>query len=359
MVGRFAPSPTGIMHWGNASTALVAWLQVRAEGGRMLLRMEDVDPQRSKPEFADGWRRDLSWLGLDWDEEVAPQSQRGPRYAEALANLASQGLVFACRCTRRDMEEAVSAPHGSFMGSYPGTCADGRWPLDGAGARRLRYPDDAVVLRRADGAKLRDEPAATGRSGLHDEVVLRRADGAKLRDEPATTGRLGLNDAVVLRRADGAKLQDVRADTRRSGLHDAVVLRRADGAWAYQLAVVVDDMDQGVTHIVRGRDLEDSAPLQRFLHRAMGNSQPPEVAHAPLWMGPDGHRLSKRHGSVGVRNSGLEAAQAVGRMAHGLGLRDRPEACTPRELIDDWRARGPATLACGEVAAASFLPLHL
>ena len=281
MVGRFAPSPTGIMHWGNASTALVAWLQVRAAGGRMLLRMEDVDPQRSKPEFADGWRRDLTWLGLDWDEEVAPQSQRGPRYAEALANLASQGLVFACRCTRRDMEEAVSAPHGGFMGSYPGTCADGRWPLDGAGARRLRYPDDAVVLRRAD------------------------------------------------------------------------------GAWAYQLAVVVDDMDQGVTHIVRGRDLEDSAPLQRFLHRAVGNSRPPEVAHAPLWMGPDGHRLSKRHGSVGVRNSGLEAAQAVGRMAHGLGLRDRPDACTPRELIDDWRARGPATLACGEVAAASFLPLHL
>jgi glutamyl-tRNA synthetase len=307
MVGRFAPSPTGIMHWGNASTALVAWLQVRAEGGRMLLRMEDVDPQRSKPEFADGWRRDLAWLGLDWDEEVAPQSQRGPRYAEALANLTAQGLVFACRCTRRDMEEAVSAPHGSFMGSYPGTCSDGRWPLDGAGARRLRYPDDAVVLRRADGAKLRDEPAATGRSGLH----------------------------------------------------DAVVLRRADGAWAYQLAVVVDDLDQGVTHIVRGRDLEDSEPLQRFLHRVLGSQRPPEVAHAPLWMGPDGHRLSKRHGSVGVRNSGLEAAQAVGRMAHGLGLRDRPAACTPRELIDDWRARGPATLACGEVAAASFLPLHL
>lgn len=281
MVGRFAPSPTGIMHWGNASTALVAWLQVRAAGGRMLLRMEDVDAQRSKPEFANGWRRDLAWLGLNWDEEVAPQSQRGPRYAEALANLTAQGLVFACRCTRRDMEEAVSAPHGSFMGSYPGTCSDGRWPLDGPGARRLRYPDDAVVLRRAD------------------------------------------------------------------------------GAWAYQLAVVVDDMDQGVTHIVRGRDLEDSAPLQRFLHRALGNPRPPQVAHAPLWMGPDGHRLSKRHGSVGVRNSGLEAAQAVGLLAHGLGLRDRPDACTPAELIDDWRARGPATLACGEVAAASFLPLPL
>jgi glutamyl-tRNA synthetase len=333
MVGRFAPSPTGIMHWGNASTALVAWLQVRAEGGRMLLRMEDVDPQRSKPEFADGWRRDLAWLGLDWDEEVAPQSQRGPHYAEALANLTTQGLVFACRCTRRDMEEAVSAPHGSFMGSYPGTCADGRWPLDGPGARRLRYPDDAVVLRRADAAKLRDEPDSTGRLGLHNAVVLRRADGARLRDEPDSTGRLGL--------------------------HDAVVLRRADGAWAYQLAVVVDDLDQGVTHIVRGRDLEDSAPLQQFLHRALGNPRPPKVAHAPLWMGPDGHRLSKRHGSVGVRNSGLEAPQAVGLLAHGLGLRDRPDACTPAELIDDWRARGPATLACGEVAAASFLPLPL
>jgi glutamyl-tRNA synthetase len=306
MVGRFAPSPTGIMHWGNASTALVAWLQVRAEGGRMLLRMEDVDPQRSKPEFADGWRRDLTWLGLDWDEEVAPQSQRGPRYAEALANLAAQGLVFACRCTRRDMEEAVSAPHGSFMGYYPGTCSDGRWPLDGAGARRLR---------------------------VDDEFSERPGSIAELRDEPAATGRLGL--------------------------HDAAVLRRADGAWAYQLAVVVDDLDQGVTHIVRGRDLEDSAPLQRFLHRVLGNPRPPQVAHAPLWMGPDGHRLSKRHGSVGVRNSGLEAAQAVGILAHGLGLRACPDACTPAELIDDWRARGPATLACGEVAAASFLPLPL
>jgi glutamyl-tRNA synthetase len=358
MVGRFAPSPTGIMHWGNASTALVAWLQVRAAGGRLLLRMEDVDPQRSKPEFADGWRRDLAWLGLDWDEEVAPQSQRGPRYAEALANLATQGLVFACRCTRRDMEEAVSAPHGSFMGSYPGTCADGRWPLDGAGARRLRVPEE-FSERPGSVAQLRDELADTRRWGLHDAVVLRRADGAKLRNEPAATGRSGLHDTVVLRRADGAKLRDEPAATGRSELNDAVVLRRADGAWAYQLAVVVDDMDQGVTHIVRGRDLEDSAPLQRFLHLAMGNLQPPEVAHAPLWMGPDGHRLSKRHGSVGVRNSGLEAAQAVGRMAHGLGLRDRPDACAPRELIDDWRARSPATLACGEVAAASFLPLHL
>ncbi|MFM8565241.1 MAG: glutamate--tRNA ligase family protein, partial [Bacteroidota bacterium] len=303
MVGRFAPSPTGIMHWGNASTALVAWLQVRAEGGRMLLRMEDVDPQRSKPEFADGWRRDLAWLGLDWDEEVAPQSQRGPRYAEALANLAAQGLVFACRCTRRDMEEAVSAPHGSFMGSYPGTCADGRWPLDGPGARRLRVTED---------------------------FLGRCADGANLRDEPAAPGRLELNDAVVL--------------------------RRADGAWAYQLAVVVDDLDQGVTHVVRGRDLEDSAPLQQFLHRALGNPRPPQVAHAPLWMGPDGHRLSKRHGSVGVRNSGLEAAQAVGLLAHGLGLRDRPDACTPRELIDDWRARGPAPPPAGEGGAPALRP---
>ena len=288
MVGRFAPSPTGIMHWGNASTALVAWLQVRAEGGRMLLRMEDVDPQRSKPEFADGWRRDLAWLGLDWDEEVAPQSQRGPRYAEALANLASQGLVFACRCTRRDMEEAVSAPHGSFMGSSPGTCADGRWPLDGPGARRLRVPEEF-----------------SERSG------------------------------------SVAQLRDKLADTRRSGLHDTVVLRRADGAWAYQLAVVVDDMDQGVTHIVRGRDLEDSEPLQRFLHRLLGSQRPPEVEHAPLWMGPDGHRLSKRHGSVGVRNSGLEAGHAGGRQGPRPGPRAPPQSRTPPPKIEGRRGRRP------------------
>jgi glutamyl-tRNA synthetase len=269
------------MHWGNASTALLAWLQVRAQAGTLLLRIEDLDPQRSKPEFAEGWRRDLAWLGLEWDREVPLQSLRGTRYAEALDLLAAQGLVFACRCTRRDMDEAVSAPHGSFMGSYTGNCSDGRWPLGGPGARRLRFADNAVVLRRAD------------------------------------------------------------------------------GAWAYQLAVVVDDFDQGVSHVMRGRDLATSQAVQDFMHRALGNPQAPEVALAPLWMGSDGQRLSKRHGSVGIRSSGLEAAQALGLLAQGLGLRDRPDACSATELIDDWRARGPASLAKGEVAAASFLPLPL
>ncbi len=281
MVGRLAPSPTGIMHWGNASTALMAWLQVRSQAGTLLLRIEDLDPQRSKPEFAEGWRRDLAWLGLEWDREVPQQSLRGASYQEALEKLQAKNLVFACQCTRRDMDEAVTAPQGPRADSYPGTCSDGRWPLGGPGARRLRYADNAVVLRRAD------------------------------------------------------------------------------GAWAYQLAVVVDDFDQGVSHIMRGRDLATSQAVQDFMHRELGNPHTPEVALAPLWMGADGHRLSKRHGSVGIRSSGLEAAQALGLLAQGLGLRDRPDACSPTELIDDWRARGPASLAKGEVAAANILPLQL
>jgi len=269
------------MHWGNASTALLAWLQVRSQGGTLLLRIEDLDPQRSKPEFAEGWRRDLAWLGLEWDQEVPLQSLRGAYYEEALEKLKAKNLVFTCQCTRRDMDEAVTAPQGPRADSYPGTCSDGRWPLGGPGARRLHFADNAVVLRRAD------------------------------------------------------------------------------GAWAYQLAVVVDDFDQGVSHVMRGRDLATSQAVQDFMHRALGNPQAPEVSLAPLWMGSDGQRLSKRHGSVGIRSSGLEAAQALGLLAQGLGLRDRPDACSPTELIDDWRARGPASLARGEVAAANFLPLQL
>jgi len=233
------------MHWGNASTALLAWLQVRSQAGTLLLRIEDLDPQRSKPEFAEGWRRDLAWLGLEWDREVPQQSLRGASYQEALEKLQAKNLVFACQCTRRDMDEAVTAPQGPRADSYPGTC------------------------------------------------------------------------------------------------------------------VVVDDFDQGVSHIMRGRDLATSQAVQDFMHRELGNPHTPEVALAPLWMGADGHRLSKRHGSVGIRSSGLEAAQALGLLAQGLGLRDRPDACSPTELIDDWRARGPASLAKGEVAAANILPLQL
>lgn len=187
------------MHLGHASTYLLAWLQARSHDGRLILRMEDVDRQRCKPEFAEAWRQDLQWLGLSWDEEAPAQSTRDAAYLAALESLREQGLVFGCQCTRRDMEEAVRAPHQSW-GAYPGTCVAAKWPLDGSVAVRLAYPEDAFVLRRAD------------------------------------------------------------------------------GAWSYSLAVVVDDRDQGVTHVLRGQDLAPSEAPQAFLHQALGN--PPALLHA-------------------------------------------------------------------------------
>jgi glutamyl-tRNA synthetase len=257
MVGRFAPSPSGFMHLGHASTYLLAWLQVRTQNGTLLLRMEDVDRQRCKPEFADAWRRDLTWLGLHWDREVPAQSERSAAYAAALETLAAQDLVFACSCTRKDMEEAVRAPHEAW-GAYPGTCVNAGLPLDGPYAKRLKYPDDAFVLQRAD------------------------------------------------------------------------------GAWGYQLAVVVDDGAQGVTHVLRGLDLADSEAPQRFLHHALGQPAP-EVQHAPLWYGPDGHRLSKRHGSVALqdfREKGWTPEKLWGQVGQVLGLQEDARDARPQDFLE-------------------------
>jgi glutamyl-tRNA synthetase len=250
------------MHLGHASTYLLAWLQVRSHHGQLILRMEDVDRQRCKPEFAEAWRQDLQWLGLFWDEEAPAQSTRDAAYLAALESLQKQGLVFGCQCTRRDMDEAVRAPHQPW-GAYPGTCVAANWPLDGSVALRLAYPEDAFVLRRAD------------------------------------------------------------------------------GAWSYPLAVVVDDRDQGVTHILRGQDLAPSELPQAFLHQALGNV-PPACTHAPLWMGPDGARLSKRHGSLSIaalREKGWSAAAIWGWVACALGYVSTTEPCVPSDMISSFLAQ--------------------
>lgn len=281
-VGRYAPSPSGYLHFGNASTALVAWLRARSENGRFYLRVEDTDPQRSKPEYAAAAQEDLTWLGLDWDGPVEFQSKRTEGYQAALERLNQKGMVFACRCTRKDLqaavEGAVRAPHGAedIGPHYPGTCVSMGLSLNG----------------------------------------------------PYT----------------------VRAQP------DGFPVRRADGAWAYTLAVVVDDAAQGITEVVRGSDLESATPQQKQLYAAL-DCTPPKYLHAPLWMGPDDQRLSKRHGAVSLRDwraSGRSAEELVGRLAWGLGLLEEPIPVLPVDLIQDFAWD---RLRKTPVPASDYLPL--
>ncbi|MGL5513099.1 MAG: tRNA glutamyl-Q(34) synthetase GluQRS, partial [Sporomusa sp.] len=248
--GRFAPSPTGEIHLGNVWTALLAWLQVRSAGGCMVLRMEDLDPERSRQEYAVRLMADMTWLGLDWDEgpdiggQYAPynQAQRRDLYQQALVCLEKAGLVYPCYCTRAEL--AASAPHtGENERVYLGTC------------RLKAAVDDCKACRR---------PA------------LRLAVPA---------GEYSFTDMHA-----GFVCQDVSRDV------GDFVIRRSDGVHAYQLAVVVDDAAMGITHVVRGHDLLNSTPRQLLLYRLLG-LQAPVFTHVPLLVDSAGCRLSKRQRS--------------------------------------------------------------
>ncbi len=283
LCGRYAPTPSGRLHLGNARTALLAWLWARSLGGRFVMRVEDLDPGRSRPEFERDQLEDLRWLGLDWDEgpDVGGphgpyrQSERGALYASALARLDA----FACTCTRRELREATFAPHGREP-VYPGTCAEGP-----------RHPERPHALRWR-------VPAAI----------------------------VEVEDLVF-----GPQREDV---ARESG---ALVLRRSDGAWAYQLAVVVDDAAMGVTHVLRGADLLHSTARQVLLQRTLGLPTP-AYAHAPLVLGPDGEKLGKRHGAPdlsALRTGGADPQRVVATLARSLGLvGDRVVRVQPRALVD-------------------------
>ncbi len=273
MRGRFAPSPTGTLHLGNLRTALLAWLFARSAGSEFLVRMEDLDPGRVRPEAAEQQLADLAAIGLDWDGEVVVQSARMELYASALEALRGRGLVYECFCTRAEIREAASAAHGPLPeGAYPGTC--------------LRLSASELAEKRAAGRP----PALRVRAGA--EVV---------------------------------EFQD-RLLGPVSGVVDDFVVRRNDGAPAYNLAVVVDDDDQRIGEVVRGSDLVDSTPRQLWLARALGLAAPAH-AHVPLVLGPDGARLAKRHGDVTLRE--LPPDRALAWMAASLGLAGR----TPRELL--------------------------
>jgi glutamyl-tRNA synthetase len=266
--GRFAPSPTGTLHLGNLRTALLAWLFARSAGSELLVRVEDLDAGRVRAEFVGEQLEDLAAIGLDWDGPVWVQSTRGEAYAAALERLD----VYECFCTRAEIREAASAAHGP-VGAYPGTCAS---------------------LTPAERAALR----ASGRS-------------------PALRVRTGGEVVSFADRVAGPF----------SGTVDDFVVRRNDGAYAYNLAVVVDDAAQGVEEVVRGADLLDSTPRQLWLARALG-AREPAYAHVPLVLGPDGRRLAKRHGDVTLRE--VAPPDAVAWMARSLGL---PPARTARDLL--------------------------
>ncbi|MBE6441137.1 MAG: tRNA glutamyl-Q(34) synthetase GluQRS [Desulfovibrio desulfuricans] len=278
--GRLAPSPTGYLHLGNAWAFLLAWLAARAQDGEVLLRIEDIDPQRSRPEYTAAVLEDLNWLGLDWDfgpgakdvadaaASVGPyeQSCRGALYAEALARLEQAGLTYPCFCTRKELRSLAAAPHVDDVGApYPGTCrhltpaqreaflARGRRPCV-----RLRCPEDAV----------RFTDAVQGPQCL--------------------------------------TLADCGGD---------FALRRSDGVVAYQLAVAVDDALMGITQVVRGRDILPSTPRQIVLLRLLGHAVP-QYAHVPLLLDQEGQRLAKRHAALSLRS--LRQAGAAARDIIGL-----------------------------------------
>lgn len=244
IVTRFAPSPTGRLHLGHAFSAALGHEWARQGGGRFLLRIEDLDQGRSRPEFVDGIYEDVRWLGLNWAEPVLVQSHRTEAYAEALDRLRERGLVYACFCTRADIAQSLTAPHGDAATSYPGTCR----PLPDDPERRATTPH----CWRLDSAK-----------------ALQRA--------PLPTWR----------EADGQSFQSKAAD-----FGDAILARK-DAPASYHLSCVVDDAASGVTTVVRGADLRPSTPIQRLLQSLLGLREP-NYLHHPLITYEDGRRLAKR-----------------------------------------------------------------
>ncbi|MGI8982772.1 MAG: tRNA glutamyl-Q(34) synthetase GluQRS [Pirellulaceae bacterium] len=297
LVGRLAPSPTGAQHIGNARTYLLAWLSIRSRGGRLILRMEDIDSPRIKPRAAQQAMDDLRWLGLDWDEgpdiggPQTPyvQTQRMETYRTALEQLQAAGQVYPCTCTRSDVAAAASAPHlGQEGPRYPGTCS-GR-----------RVADAEELARQGQPFAWRFRTSST-RHELHDLVA-------------------------------GARSCNVSEE-----LGDFVVAK-SDGSPAYQLAVVVDDRAMGVTEVLRGDDLLPSAFRQLELYHFF-HWQPPTFAHVPLVIGEDGRRLAKRHGDTRLsllRERSVPATKLVGLLAWSAGLRQTTEPLLPRELIGDF-----------------------
>lgn len=298
IVTRLAPSPTGLLHLGNAWSFLLCWLYGRKNCGRVLLRMDDIDPQRSKPEFMAAIVRDLRWLGLDWDchegQEIILQSKRNDIYEQALAQLAPD--TYPCFCTRREVRSLASAPHIGDEGVYyPGKCA-------------ALKPEERKAL------------LASGRSWC-----LRLVCQA----DPVVFDDLIAGQRQYSKRAYGGDF----------------ALRRSDGVWAYQLASAADDADLGVNFVLRGRDLLPSTPRQIIIAAALGK-QPPQYAHVPLLLDNEGNRLAKRHAALSLaslRAGGVSPEMIVGKLGQLAGCHPSGEPVSPGDLLASFSlARLPA-----------------
>lgn len=294
-VGRFAPSPTGLLHIGSLLTAVASYADARAHGGRWLVRMEDLDPPREMPGAADHILNTLEQFGFEWDGEVAYQSRRHTLYRDALDDLVARGLAYPCTCSRKDWHAAAHLGADGFV--YDGTCARKKQPalspLADHAAWRIRVPDETVAF--------------------HDRIV----------------GAYGQNLA-----------QDI----------GDFVLLRADGFWAYQLAVVVDDGEQGITHIVRGQDLLVSTPRQIYLQSSL-HLPTPHYAHLPLLTNRHGQKWSKQTRAEPLDMHRREAL--LRQVLHYLGLPDAPAVDKPRDLLawaaQHWQiSRVPPAAVCTE-----------
>jgi glutamyl-tRNA synthetase len=299
--GRYAPSPTGEVHLGNASSALLGWLSIRARGGSFVLRMEDLDRNRVRPGLAERILEDLVWLGLDWDEGPDRGGRHGPYeqwprrglYREAFSKLRELGCLYRCFCSRKDIQGAASAPQ------TPG--------------EEVRYPGTCLGLDR-------EEARARASAGTRHAWRFRVDSGASHAFADRVHGRWG----------DGLAPPG-----------DFVVWR-SDEVPAYQLAVVVDDLEMGITEVVRGDDLLPSTLKQVALYKALGQP-PPVFGHVPLLLGTDRVRLSKRHEGVTLRElreSGFSPERIVGHLAGLLGLRPVSDPLSARALVDGFSLDG-------------------
>ena len=272
---------------GNVFSAMLAWLSVRSQNGEMVLRIEDLDPDRCRPEYAETLKDDLRWLGLDWDREQTPQSLRTAAYAREFDKLSDLGLVYPCYCTRGELH-AASAPHAS----------DGR----------VLYAGTCRNLTEAQRAEKTKKPA--WRLAVPDKVY-------------------GYTDGL-----QGYYEENLAAEC------GDFIIRRADGVYAYQLAVVTDDGDGGVTQVVRGMDLLDSTPRQLYLYELLG-LKAPDFYHVPLLTAPDGRRLSKREKDLdlGALRKTHTPEQLLGKLAHLAGVLERPEPASAKEIaaVFDWK----------------------
>lgn len=306
---RFAPSPTGRLHLGHAFSAIQAHDYARGQGGRFSLRIEDIDGTRSRPEHVEAILRDLEWLGLGWDGEVTFQSQRLHLYEGALDRLRAMGLLYPCFCTRADIAASLAAPHGPEGALYPGTCRGLPDPdLTRPHSWRLDVARALANLPLPSGERRAPPPEGGGKG--EDSLPSSALTLPPAAPAPSFSQRereLWWHDATGWIRADPLS-------------HGDVILARKDAPASYHLAVTVDDATQGITHVVRGRDLFEATHVHRLL-QALLDLPTPEYRHHPLLLGPDGTRLAKRHGAPSLeamRLAGEDGPALADRLRQGL-----------------------------------------